>query len=235
VRRALALLHGDAATAGSPTVNALDSLVRLGDIVVVKRKFVREIREGAADDGDCVFTYGAVIRAVLDVVAAALRGHGRLVVADAPQNESDFDVIAAWTNVAAASDEVQGRHGLRVEVIDLRSEAAFKKNGVILGHRPPRPSRIPGVIGSEEVRLTEPPGDNQVMCGIARFVGSGTEARLREMCGTFLSRTELTKVRDALGRALSVDHVSRLGRNTSTSYSLPSATRRWDKIFKLSK
>lgn len=116
--------------------NPLEAIVRPGDTVVVKPNFVRDFRESAPDDGDCLFTHGSVIRAVLELAAEALHGRGRLIVADAPQNDADFGVIAGLTDLAATCEAVGARFGVGVEVIDLRPEAAVKKDGVIVGHRP---------------------------------------------------------------------------------------------------
>ena len=107
-----------------------------GNTVVLKPNFVRDFRETQAGHGDCLITHGAVIRAALDYVYIALQGRGRIIIADAPQNDADFEAIRR----IAGLDEIQEfyrRHAsFDVEVYDLRPEKARKVDGVIVGHEP---------------------------------------------------------------------------------------------------
>lgn len=134
VRGALRLLGLDAERFGTKAWNPLDGIVRPGDTVVLKPNFVREFRETQPSHGDCLITHGSVIRAALDYVCIALQGRGRIIVADAPQNDADFAAIRRIVGL----DELQGfyrRHGgVDVEVYDLRPEKAIKIDGVIVGH-----------------------------------------------------------------------------------------------------
>jgi uncharacterized protein (DUF362 family) len=135
VRDALRLLGLDAASFGSVDWNPLGAWVRPGDTVVIKPNFVRHFRESDPDHGDCVTTHGSVIRAVLDYAYLALRGEGRLVIADAPQNDADFDVLRRMAGLDPITRVYRERLGFAVEVYDLRPEAASKVDGVIVGHR----------------------------------------------------------------------------------------------------
>jgi len=87
----------------------------------------------------CLITHGSIVRAALDYVYIALKGKGRIIIADAPQNDADFDAIQK----IAGLDEIQRfyrRHAdFEVEVYDLRPEKARKVNGVIVGHE-----KLPG-------------------------------------------------------------------------------------------
>ena len=102
-------------------------MIRPGHTVVLKPNFVRDFRETQAGHGDCLITHGSIIRAVLDYVYLALQGEGRIIVADAPQNDADFEAIRQ----IAGFDEVQGFYrehaGFAVEVYDLRPERARKR------------------------------------------------------------------------------------------------------------
>src|SRR5439155_182678 len=114
--------------------NPLRDIVRSGDTVVLKPNFVREFRETHEGHADCVMTHGSVIRAVLDYVYIGLNGRGRIVIADAPHNDADFEAIRK----IAGLDEIQALYrreaGFEVEVYDLRPERANKIDGVIVGH-----------------------------------------------------------------------------------------------------
>ncbi len=135
VRESLHLLGLDADRFGTPAWNPLGELVRPGDTVVLKPNFVRDFRETHAGLDDCVITHGAVLRASADFVYIALQGRGRLIIADAPQNDADFDRIREINCLAALQDFYAQHAQLPLEVYDLRPECAQKVDGVIVGHR----------------------------------------------------------------------------------------------------
>ena len=136
VREALNLLGLDSDRHGWKDWNPLGGIIRPGHTVVLKPNFIRDFRETQSGHGDCLITHGSVIRAVLDYVYIALKGRGRIIIADAPQNDADFDVLRQ----IAGLDEIQAFYrqhaGFDVEVYDLRPEKACKVDGVIVGHEP---------------------------------------------------------------------------------------------------
>ncbi len=136
VRDAFGLLGLDETNFGTARWNPLGQIVRPGDTVVLKPNFVRDYRERSADHADCLITHAAVIRAVADYAYIALNGQGRIVLADAPHNDADFDAIRRIAHL----DEIQAFYrrqaGLELEVYDLRPQYARKVDGVIVGHAP---------------------------------------------------------------------------------------------------
>jgi uncharacterized protein (DUF362 family) len=136
VRDALRLLDLDAANVETPAWNPFGKTVRPGDTVVLKPNFVREFRERHPGHGECLITHGAVIRAALDYVYLALNGTGRIIIADAPQNDADFTAIRRITGLDEIQRHYRDRLGFEVEVYDLRPERARKIDGVIIGHEP---------------------------------------------------------------------------------------------------
>ncbi len=136
VRNALLLLGLDARHFGTPQWNPLGGIVRPGDTVVLKPNFVRDFRESSPDHADCVITHGAVIRAVLDYAYIALEGQGRIIIADAPQNDADFDAIRRIAGLHGIQEFYRRGAGFEVQVYDLRPERARKIDGVIVGHAP---------------------------------------------------------------------------------------------------
>jgi len=139
VREALHLAGLDQAHYGSRDWNPLGEIIQPDDTVVLKPNFVRDFRESSPDDADCLITHGAIIRAVLDYAHIALAGTGRLVVADAPQNDADFDGIKRITQIQTVRDFYARSGGRTVELYDLRPECARKIDGVIVGH-----TQLPG-------------------------------------------------------------------------------------------
>ncbi len=136
VRDALRLLRLDTEHYGQKDWNPLGSVIRPGDTVVLKPNLVRDFRETQEGHADCVITHGSIIRAALDYAYLALRGQGRLIIADAPQNDADFDAIRRITGLDEIQEFYRNQAHFDVEVFDLRPEKAKKINGVIVGHEP---------------------------------------------------------------------------------------------------
>lgn len=175
VREALRLLGLDAQRYGSPEWNPLGDFLAPGETVVLKPNFVRDYRETHPGTDDCVVTHGAILRAVVDYVYSALNGEGRIIIADAPQNDADFEGIKRITRFDAIQEFYQQHAGFEVEVYDLRPEAAKKQSGIIVGHE-----KLPG----------DPAGFVKVNLGQhSRF------AEIDELChllyGSEYDRTEL--------------------------------------------
>ena len=93
LREALRLLKLDADHYGQKSWNPLGKIIQSGDTVVLKPNFVRDFRETQKDHENCLITHGSVIRAALDYVYIALEGKGRIIIADASQDDADFDAI----------------------------------------------------------------------------------------------------------------------------------------------
>ena len=134
VRQALHLLGLDEANYGTPKWNPLGHLIQPGQMVVLKPNFVRDYRETHEGHDDCVVTHGAILRAVADYVYIALRGEGRIVIADAPQNDANFAGVLAITRAAEVQEFFHTQAKFNLELYDLRPERADKINGVIVGH-----------------------------------------------------------------------------------------------------
>ncbi len=135
VRESLRLLGLDAEHFGTADWNPLGRLIGPGQTVVLKPNFVRDFRESDPDDGECLITHGAVIRAAADYVYKALRGRGRIIIADAPQNDANFDRIREIAGLPQIQEFYHRHADFQIEVYDLRPELANKIGGVIVGHR----------------------------------------------------------------------------------------------------
>lgn len=132
VSSVLALLGLDAGAsdAGGP----LRELIAPGDTVLLKPNMIRQSHLLKAD-WEYVVTHGEVVRAVALLAAQALNGRGRLIVADGPQTDSDFDAVASLLCLAELRQEVRDRHGIDVEVLDLREECWIERDGVTVERR----------------------------------------------------------------------------------------------------
>ena len=134
VRDVLRLLGLDAVNYDQKDWNPLGDIVQPGQKVVLKPNFVRDFRETQAGHGDCLITHGSIIRAVLDYAYIALKGEGRIMIADAPQNDANFEAIRQMAGLDEIRDFYRRYAGFEIEVYDLRPERARKVGGVICGH-----------------------------------------------------------------------------------------------------
>jgi uncharacterized protein (DUF362 family) len=120
----------------TPRWNPLGGVIQPGDTVLLKPNLVREFRETHAGHDDCVVTHGSLIRAVVDYAFRALDGRGRIVIADAPHSDCDFDKVVRIAGLREIQKAYRHEVGFPIELYDLRPECAHKVDGVIVGHRP---------------------------------------------------------------------------------------------------
>lgn len=118
VRELFTRLGLDAARAGTAEWNPLGELVKPGDAVLLKPNFVVS-RHGRGGDLFAAITHPSVLRAVADYVFLALRGSGRVIIADAPQMDCDWSQLMAATRLPEVAAFYAGR-GLALEIVDLR-------------------------------------------------------------------------------------------------------------------
>ena len=151
VRECFRLLGMDDANFETHRWNPLGGVIQPGDTVLLKPNLVREFRETHAGHDDCVITHGSLIRAVADYVFRALDGRGRIVIADAPHSDCDFDSVVRIAGLREIQEAYRREIGFPIELYDLRPEHAHKIDGVIVGHR-----QLPGdPAGYAKVDLAE--------------------------------------------------------------------------------
>jgi uncharacterized protein (DUF362 family) len=158
VRDALRLLKLDVEHYGRGNWNPLGEIILPGNTVVLKPNFIRDFRETQPGYENCLITHGSIIRAALDYVCIALKGEGRIIIADASQNDADFDTIRRMAGLDEIQEFYRHHAGLEVEVYDLRPEKARKVDGVIVGHE-----RLPGdPAGYVKVNLGQHSAFNEI-------------------------------------------------------------------------
>jgi uncharacterized protein (DUF362 family) len=140
VRMSLRALGLDLARFGSRDWNPLAALVRPGDRVLLKPNWVMhrhpdEARLGAQAAFECLVTHTAVLRVLVDYVQLALRGTGRILIADAPLQGCDFEALCARARIPellahyrrlSEQPPAAGFRPLPVEIGDLRLEVAIE-------------------------------------------------------------------------------------------------------------
>jgi uncharacterized protein (DUF362 family) len=107
----------------------LGPLIRPGETVLLKPNMIRQSHI-IKDEWLQVITNAEVIRAVALLVARALAGEGRIVIADGPQTDSDFDTTKGYMRLDELAEEVLEEHGVPVDVFDLREFRRIERDGV---------------------------------------------------------------------------------------------------------
>lgn len=119
VRQVFFNLGMDSARFGTPEWNPLGEIIQPGQTVLIKPNWVRHIHMGGGDI-NIVITHGSIVRCVLDYVAKALDGKGKIVVGDAPIQSADFQKILLLAGMTDICDEIEGQWGMPVNIEDFR-------------------------------------------------------------------------------------------------------------------
>ena len=135
VRETLQRLGLDREHQETPAWNPFRGLIRPGDRVFLKPNMIAH-RHRLRDEWDYVVTHGSVIRALADYVILALEGRGRLMLGDAPQTDSDWDVLVDRMGRTALHAHFSQHHpGIEFELLDLRDEYHVEKDGIYVETR----------------------------------------------------------------------------------------------------
>jgi uncharacterized protein (DUF362 family) len=98
----------------------LADVIEPGMRVVVKPNLVLDRHPAGEAGSRATVTDAAVLRPVLDCVAAALRGSGTIVLADSPIRMTDLGALLRWSGLDRVLDDVAERYGVAVETVDIR-------------------------------------------------------------------------------------------------------------------
>lgn len=148
VRQALKMLSLDINNYGSENWNPLgDGYIQPGDHVVIKPNLVSD--KNLSNSGtDCLYTHPSVVAAIIDYVCIALKGNGRIIVADAPIQTCDFDHLIEDSGYSSMVKYYKEK-GVEIELYDLRGLISENIANVI------RATIKPQVLDGICVRLNE--------------------------------------------------------------------------------
>ncbi len=100
--------------------NPLGFLIKPEMTVVIKPNFVQS-RHKQGKDLYSIITHPSVLRVVVDYCWIALRGNGKIIIADAPQYDCNFQELINSTKIDELLDFFTRFKGPDVELVDLRS------------------------------------------------------------------------------------------------------------------
>jgi uncharacterized protein (DUF362 family) len=126
LRQLFLSLGFDAERHGSAQWNPLGGIIRPGQTVLLKPNFVLSFNEGG-DDLFAVVTHPSILRALVDYVYIALRGEGRIIIADVPQMDCDWEELMRAQRLDAIQEFYASRFRFNIETYDLRNFAIIDR------------------------------------------------------------------------------------------------------------
>ncbi len=117
----------DRAAFGSPAWSPLKQAIEPGMNVVIKPNFVCS-RHDEGKDLYSIITHPSVIRAVVDYCWIALKGQGKIVIADAPQYNCNYAKLLQQTHLDEVCDFYRSFGGPEVAHRDLRHYWSAKRH-----------------------------------------------------------------------------------------------------------
>lgn len=128
VRNGLRLYGLDGDNYGTLLWNPLAEFIRPGDVVLVKPNLVWHSNK-SGNGVECLYTQPSVAAAVLDYVCIALKGKGKIIVADAPMQSCDFTKLISESGYDRLIDFYKNK-GIDINLKDLRAIKTVIKNGM---------------------------------------------------------------------------------------------------------
>lgn len=120
VRESLVQLGYDKENFGTEKWNPLSEIIHEGDSVLVKPNWVMHINKEIHNHSmECMVTHPSVLRATLDYVLLALKGTGKVTVADAPVQECDFEILQEAMHYREIQRYYQEK-GIIIDFVDMR-------------------------------------------------------------------------------------------------------------------
>lgn len=117
--------------------NPLGHIIKPGMAVVIKPNFVLSSHEERKDIFS-IIAHPSVLRAIIDYCWIALKGRGKIIIADAPQYNCNFKELMEVTRLKEVKDFINKFSGPKLEILDLRDYWCKKH------HFPSERRKLPG-------------------------------------------------------------------------------------------
>jgi uncharacterized protein (DUF362 family) len=131
IRKMFILMGLDTKNFGTSKWSPLSEFVKRGGTVFIKPNLVYD-RNLSGDSIFAVITHASFIRVIIDYAYKAVGDSGRIIVADIPQHDADFQKIMELTGLRETVEYVRNNFSVPVELYDLRKEYVVYKDGVIV-------------------------------------------------------------------------------------------------------
>jgi uncharacterized protein (DUF362 family) len=131
IRKALRLSNLDARNYGAKNWSPLSEFIKKGDTVLIKPNLVYD-RNLSGDSIFAVITHPSFVRAIIDYAYKATGDSGKIIVADAPQSDANFQKITEVTGLAELVEYLRNSLSIQLELLDLRKWEFSLKDGVVM-------------------------------------------------------------------------------------------------------
>lgn len=105
---------------GYPEKNPMGEIIKPGNTVFIKPNWVASRWRASCDHVDdlySVITHPSLLEALADFVAEALEGKGKIIIADNPSIDADFNELMEHTKI---KEKLEGKYDCDLEIKDLR-------------------------------------------------------------------------------------------------------------------
>ncbi|MBI4497982.1 MAG: DUF362 domain-containing protein [Chloroflexi bacterium] len=140
VREMLYALGLDRERYGTAAWNPFGGLVPPGGTVLIKPNLVISEHDLGQRGIEASVAHGSVLRPLIDYAYRALEGRGRIIVADSPLKEVDFDRILRLTGVQAVKAFYDAQSAAGLETLDFRDLHVVRNQA----HFMTQAQRLPG-------------------------------------------------------------------------------------------
>lgn len=128
IRNTIAALGMDRENFGKREWNPFSDFIKPGETVLVKPNMVCHENGNKNGGIDCLVTHPSIVRTVLDYVVLALKGSGNIILADAPVQGCDFELLVKELHYDKIVAYYQ-KQNIQITLLDLRQlgEAGIEK------------------------------------------------------------------------------------------------------------
>lgn len=109
----------------TPEWNPLGKYIESGNVVLIKPNLVMHYNLNEKEkerELDCLITHPSVVRCLFDYVYIALKGKGKIIIADAPVQDCKFDILLKKSGYEELFKEIKHKvtPDLQIDIADLR-------------------------------------------------------------------------------------------------------------------
>jgi len=133
VEKCLSYKEEDVVQSISSFRNIFQQTISQGNTVLLKPNWIAPHHRYKKDEWEAVITNPAIITQVLKESVTALKGCGKIIIADGPQTDSSFKEILSRMPVSEWS-RICSSNGIEFEIIDFRDHEWLEKGEVVI-HR----------------------------------------------------------------------------------------------------
>lgn len=127
LRELFVQLEYDLENLGTKDWNPFKDLISPGMTVVLKPNFVRSWHSERKNPYSMI-THPSVLRAIADYCLIALKGKGKIIIADAPQYDGNWSELVALTKIDQIEDFFENNSSIEFDIRDLRPYWSRKRH-----------------------------------------------------------------------------------------------------------